>query len=445
MTGSAETPRAVTPARRFRRVPCAIVAEIIRGNPVSRMSFKVRSILVVVVGTTLGLTIAIGGTLIREYARPRPTPHDVDPYVELLADVMRRIQREYVDSVDRKTLVESAIRGMLEDLDPHSKYLDPAQYEDIRISTTGAYSGVGLDVSLEEGRVTVIAPLEDAPAARAGIRPGDVVVSVDDVPVDSQNVEDSIDRMRGDPGTQVALGVTRDGAAEPLRFVLTRTEIKVETVSSEYLGDGFAYIRVGGFAQSTAAELDAAVRTLEAHADGELTGLVLDLRNNPGGVLDAAVEVADRFLDSGLIVRGTGRVRQARFERYAQAGDLLERVELAVLVNGGSASGSEIVAGALKDHGRAPLVGERTYGKGSVQSVMPLGGGNAIKLTTARYLTPSGRSINGSGILPNVVVYNDSPVQYRGAGGYVPISEDEQLTEALKLIGYESIALSQAP
>ena len=409
------------------------------------MSLKVRSILVVTVGTALGLTVAVGGALVRDFAAPRGAEHAVDPYAELLDDVIRRIQREYVDSVDRRTLVESAIRGMLEELDPHSKYLSPTQYEDIRITTTGAYSGVGLDVSLDEGRVTVIAPLDDAPAARAGIRPGDVVVSVDDVLVDSANAEEAVDRMRGEPGTQVALGVSRDGAAQPLRFVLTRAEIKVETVTSEYLGDGYAYIRVGGFAESTAAELDAAARALEAEAGRELSGVVLDLRNNPGGVLGAAVQVADRFLDSGLIVRGTGRVRQARFEQHAEAGHLLEHVELAVLVNAGSASGSEIVAGALKDHSRARLVGERTYGKGSVQSVMPLGSGDAIKLTTARYLTPSGRSINGTGILPNVVVHNDPPVQYRGARSLVPIADDAQLTEALQLVGYRSIALSQAP
>lgn len=416
-----------------------------KGNLIDRMSLKVRSILVVVVGTALGLTVTAASMLVREFGMPQSRQHDVDPYVELLGEVINRIQREYVDSVDRRTLVESAIRGMLEDLDPHSKYLDPSQYEDIRISTTGAYSGVGIDVSLDEGRVTVIAPLDDAPAARAGIRPGDVVVSVDDVLVDAENLEEAIDRMRGEPGTEVALGVTREGAAQPLRFVLKRAEIKVETVSSEYLGDGFGYVRVGGFAESTAAELDAAARALKAHAGGELAGLVLDLRNNPGGVLDAAVEVADRFLDSGLIVRGTGRVRHARFERHARSGDPLEHVELAVLVNAGSASGSEIVAGALKDHGRAPLVGEATYGKGSVQSVMPLGSGNAIKLTTARYLTPSGRSINGTGIAPNVIVHNDTLAQYRGSNGSVPIAEDEQLTEALRLVGYESIALSHAP
>jgi carboxyl-terminal processing protease len=409
------------------------------------MSIKVRSILVIVVGTVLGLTISVGSSLVRDHAGPRAPAADTDPYVQLLADVMHRVQREYVDTVDQQALVENAIRGMLEGLDPHSKYLDPSQYEDIRISTTGNYIGVGLDVSLEDGRVTVVAPLDDAPADRAGILAGDVVVSVDEMPVNAENVEDTVNRMRGEPGTEVRLAVTREGTDQPLNFSLLRAEIHVNTVQSEYFGSGYAYVRIAGFAESTATELDEAARALRLQAGQQLKSIVLDLRNNPGGVLDSAIDVADRFLDSGLIVRGTGRVRQARFEQHAQAGDVFEDVELVVLVNAGSASGSEIVAGALKDHGRAELVGERTYGKGSVQSVVPLGRGNALKLTTARYVTPSGRSINGTGIVPDHIVHNYDALQYRGPGSVVQIADDPQLSEALRLIGYEAIALSQAP
>ena len=408
------------------------------------MSIKVRSILVIAVGTVLGLTVSVGSSLIRENTRTQRTSAEADPYLNLLTDVMRRIEREYVEAVDHQTLIESAIRGMLEELDPHSKYLNRGQYEDIRISTTGSYTGVGLDVSVKEGLVTVVSPLDDAPAAQAGIRAGDVVVAVDDVPVDSKNVDEAIDRMRGEPGTDVALAVTRDGSDTPLRFMLTRTQIRVDTVTGEYLGDGVGYVRVSGFAESTARELDAVADLLSADAHGELAGLVLDLRNNPGGVLDAAVAVADRFLDSGLIVRGSGRVRQARFERHASPGNVFEQVPVVVLVNAGSASGSEIVAAALKDNGRASLVGERTYGKGSVQSVLPIGGGTAIKLTTARYLTPSGRSINGTGIAPDVAVSGEYDRIYRGTSGSLPIEEDPQLTEALRMIGYDPIALSQA-
>jgi carboxyl-terminal processing protease len=409
------------------------------------MSIKVRSILVIAVGTVLGLTVSIGSSLFREHSATLTKRAEADPYLELLTDVMHRIEREYVDSIDEKTLVESAIRGMLEELDPHSKYLDPSQYEDIRISTTGSYTGVGLDVSVKEGRVTVVAPLHDAPAALAGIRAGDVVVAVDDVPVDSEHVDAAINLMRGEPGTDVALAITRAGSPDPMHFLLTRREIRVDTVSGEYLGEGIGYVRLSGFAESTAAELDAIGYSLESQAGGELSGIVLDLRNNPGGVLDAAVAVADRFLDAGLIVRGTGRIRQARFERYANPGDLLENIPVAVLVNAGSASASEIVAAALKDNGRAQLVGERTYGKGSVQSVMPIGHGTAIKLTTSRYVTPSGRSINGTDIKPDITVYGDIDAIYRGSGSARPVADDAQLSEALRLIGYDPIALSQAP
>jgi carboxyl-terminal processing protease len=250
--------------------------------------------------------------------------------------------------------------------------------------------------------------------------------------------------MRGAPGTPVTLEVRRQGSNAPLRFELTRTEVHVKTVRSEYLGNGLAYVRVSAFAESTPAELEAAARELNVAAQrDELLGLVLDLRSNPGGLLDAAVAVADEFLAEGVIVTGTGRVRQAQFEQRAQGGDLLETVPMVVLVNGGSASAAEIVAGALQDHGRARLVGEKTYGKGSVQTVMPLGEGSAIKLTTSRYLTPSGRSLNGIGIAPDILVESrDANRQYRGAGGRVSLREDEQLLAAIRLVSYDSITVS---
>jgi carboxyl-terminal processing protease len=252
--------------------------------------------------------------------------------------------------------------------------------------------------------------------------------------------------MRGRPGTAVTLDVLRDGQAAPLRFALMRAEIQVQTVQSTYLGKGYAYIRLSGFSDATAGDLDRAAAQLRAEAGRELAGLVLDLRNNPGGVLESAVRVSDAFLDDGLIVRGSGRIRQARFAQYAHPGGTLEDVPLAVLVNAGSASASEIVAGALRDHERARLVGERTYGKGSVQSVVPLGGGNAIKLTTSLYMTPSGRSINGTGIEPDVYVPGpESGRQFQGRGGPAGINDDPQLEQALRLIGYDPIALSKAP
>jgi carboxyl-terminal processing protease len=253
--------------------------------------------------------------------------------------------------------------------------------------------------------------------------------------------------MRGDPGTAVTLDVLRPGNDTPLRFALMRSEVHVRTVQSEYLGNGLAYVRLSSFAESTAADLEQAAHDLTAAAErDELLGMVLDLRSNPGGLLDAAVRVADAFLADGVIVSGTGRIRQAQFEQIAVVGDALENVPMVVLVNSASASASEIVAGALQDHGRARIIGEKSYGKGSVQTVMPLGEGSAIKLTTSRYLTPSGRSINGSGIDPDIVVHSDDQHrQYRGANGRVPLRDDVQLLEAIRLISYDSITLSAVP
>lgn len=411
------------------------------------MGLTVRGLLILFVGVVLGLGLAVSATVWTALSTDRhasaPAPNHSAESAALVAEVIDRVRREYVDRIDDRQLVDSAIRGILKELDPHSSYLDPTQYEEIRISTSGNYTGVGLDVSLDEGKVTVVEPLVGAPAAQAGILPGDVVVSVDDVPVDEANIEATVNRMRGQAGTAVMVDVVRDGNVKPLRFALTRAAVQVKTVTSEYLGNGLAYFRLTAFAESTPRDLAQAAHAVRERAGGKLIGAVLDLRNNPGGVLDAAVQVADEFLADGLIVRGTGRVRQARFEQFATPGDELEGVPAVVIVNGGSASASEIVAGALQDHGRATLVGERTYGKGSVQTVMPLGEGSAIKLTTSRYLTPSGRSLNGLGVDPDVVVHNaDAQRQYRGPNGSVAKAEDQQLLEALRLISYESISLT---
>ncbi|MFL2546458.1 MAG: S41 family peptidase [Candidatus Rariloculaceae bacterium] len=407
------------------------------------MSLKVRSVLVLVVGTVLGLTVSIGSTLLAERGTVQESVAAAVRMqdVRLLAEVLERVRREYVDAIDDRQLIDSAIRGMISELDSHSRYLGPDDYEDIRISTNGNYVGVGLDVSLEEGKVIVVTPLDGTPAQRAGILPGDMVVSVDDVPVAEDCVEEAIGRMRGEPGTGVTVDVMRDGQDEPLHFALVRSEILVTTVRSEYLGDGYGYIRLTGFSDSTAGDMSAAATKLRAQAGNNLRGVVLDLRNNPGGVLDAAVDVADAFLEKGLIVRGTGRVPDSRFEHHAGSGDVLSGIDLAVLVNAGSASASEIVASALKENDRAQLVGTTTYGKGSVQTVMPLTAGRAIKLTTARYLTPSGRSINGTGIEPDVVVHSPNPnEQFGRAGSEMAASDDRQLQEALRVIGFQPSA-----
>lgn len=413
------------------------------------MSLKVRSVLVLVIGTVLGLTVSIGSSMLAEHEIEPVAGQTqaLDPNLAILAEAMERVRREYVDQIDDKTLVENAIKGMLDGLDQHSRFLNRDQYEDIRIATTGNYTGVGLDVRMHEGAMIVDAPLADTPAARAGIRAGDVVVAVDDVPITGDGIDTAINRMRGEPGTTVTIRVSRDDLPDLLDFSLTRAAIHVSTVRSEYLPGGFGYIRLSGFTDGTLEELEAAAAALRgADEEGDLKGVVLDLRNNPGGVLQAAIDVADAFLDHGLIVRGSGRIRQAQFEQFARPGEVLEDVPLVVLINAGSASGSEIVAGALKDHGRAELIGEQSYGKGSVQSVVPLGAGNALKLTTAHYLTPSGTTINGRGIEPDTVVEfaREPRAQYSGPDGAVTIADDLQLAEALDSLGYGAIALSQA-
>ncbi len=408
-----------------------------------------RSFLILSIGIVFGLGFAAGSVISTGHGKDRHVREAAQaPSAEsvgLVAEVLDRVRREYVDRVDDRQLVEGAIRGIVKELDQHSSYLDPSQYEEIRISTSGNYTGVGLDVSVDDGKVTVVEPLAGAPAAEAGILPGDVVVSVDDMPVEQGNVAETVNRMRGAVGTPVTVDVVRGDSVKPLRFALTRASVQVKTVSSEYLGNGLAYFRLTAFAESTPRDLALAAHRAIEQSGGRLLGVVLDLRNNPGGVLDAAVQVADEFLADGLIVRGTGRVKQARFEQFASAGDELEAVPVVLLVNGGSASASEIVAGALQDRRRGKIVGERTYGKGSVQTVMPLGEGGALKLTTSLYLTPSGRSINGHGIDPDVVVHNADPQrQYRGPGSRVAMADDQQLLEALRLVSYESISLSAA-
>lgn len=319
------------------------------------MSLKVRSILVLIVGAVLGLTISLGGGVLAE----RHTADNENLPVEqvrMLAEVLERVRRDYVDVVDDRELIENAIRGMVADLDPHSQFLSPSEYEEIRISTTGNYSGVGLDVSLEGGLVTVISPIDDTPAQRAGILPGDRVITIDDMPVDGANLGDTIARMRGEPGTEVGLDVIRADQSDPLHFDLVRSRVRVQSVRSEYLGDRYGYVKLTHFSETTNRDLHRAITDLKRTADGRLRGVILDLRNNPGGVLDAAVDVADAFMQQGVIVSGAGRMRDARFERHARPGDVLEGAEVVVLVNRGSASASEIVAGALKDNHRARIV-----------------------------------------------------------------------------------------
>jgi carboxyl-terminal processing protease len=367
-----------------------------------------RSVLALAVGTVLGLTLSLGTAVradrqpLAQLSQPLPTED-----VRLFAEVLERVRTDYVDEIDEHTLIEGAVRSMVAGLDPYSAFLDSAEYQEVRISTAGQYSGIGVEVVMQDGQVTIVSPIDSGPAARAGIQSGDVILSIDGAPVSPDKLDDTISRMRGEPGTSMVLGIRGSGSGEIRSLTLARELIQVASVKARSLEPGFGYIRITHFSETTGRDLERAAAGLLQDNGGRLKGLVLDLRNNPGGLLDAAVRVSDLFLERGLIVSAEGRVDDARFSMSAQAGDLLDGQPLVVLVNNGSASASEIVAGALHDNGRAVLVGSHTFGKGSVQTVMPLSNGRAIKLTTSRYFTPSGASIHEVGIKPDVEVLRE--------------------------------------
>jgi len=346
-----------------------------------------------------GLMLARGGSVEPE---PPPSVARVAAIIEpsLLDEVSERVRRDYVDPVSSAALEQAAASGILASLDPHSALLDARQYEAMRVSTSGHYSGVGLEVTEREGRIVVVSSFEGSPARRAGLRSGDSLLAIDGHGIAAGQLDEAIHRMRGLVGSKVRLAVAREGEAAPLVFDLERSDVRVLTVRAESLPGPYAYVRIAQFSDATPTDLDEALAALQRGQP--LEGLVLDLRGNPGGVLESAVEVADEFLEAGLIVRASGRTPHTTFEMHATDGDALGAAALVVLVDRSSASGAEIVAGALRDHRRATLMGERTYGKGSVQTVLPLRDGRALKLTTSRYYTPSGASIHEHGIEPDV-------------------------------------------
>jgi len=320
-------------------------------------------------------------------------------------EVYERVQRDYVESIDDETLIRNAIRGMLEGLDPHSAYLDAAEYEQLQEGTRGQFGGLGIEVGMEDGFVKVIAPIDGTPADAAGIQPGDLIMRIDGRSVRGLDLQQAVERMRGEPGTEIQLGILRDGQDSPIDVTLERAVIQVDSVRSQLLEPGFGYLRISQFQSRTGDDLLSEIAAWQDEY-GPMNGMVLDLRNNPGGVLDAAVEVADAFLSNGAIVSTNGRAERAESRFTATPNDALNGAPLVVLVNAGSASAAEIVAGALQDHRRAVIMGEQTFGKGSVQSILPLRNGSAVKLTTARYYTPDGRSIQAEGIVPDVEIAN---------------------------------------
>jgi carboxyl-terminal processing protease len=318
-------------------------------------------------------------------------------------EVLNQVHTSYVDDVDREALMRSALKGMLDDLDDHSNFLDAGEYTDLRDETDGRFGGVGIELGLLDDYFTVIAPLDGTPASRAGLEPGDRIIELDGQPLIGWKLIEVVQLLRGEPGTEVALTISRRRGQAPFEISLERAQIAVASVRSRLIEPGYGYIRISQFQSTTGEEFGAELKALQRENGAGLEGLVLDLRNNPGGVLQASVSVADAFLTEGLIVYTEGRLPSSHLKYRASGRDALDGKPIVVLINAGSASAAEIVAGALKDHERAQLLGVRSYGKGSVQSVMPVSGDRAIKLTTAYYYTPSGQSIHRKGIEPDVV------------------------------------------
>jgi carboxyl-terminal processing protease len=328
------------------------------------------------------------------------------PFSDLraLTETFGKIKENYVEEVEDGALLRGAIKGMLDALDPHSVYLSPEEFSDLQAGTRGEFGGLGIEIGMEDGFVKVIAPIDGTPAQRAGIQAGDLIIRLDDAPVKGMGLQEAVSIMRGVPGTEITLTVVRQGEERPLKITLTRDVIRVQSVRSRLLDERFGYLRITQFQSRTAQNMLEALDRLQKEAKPGMQGLILDLRNNPGGVLNAAVEVADAFLSSGLIVYTQGRYAESQMRFSATPEDKLSGAPIVVLVNAGSASASEIVAGALQDQRRAVVMGERTFGKGSVQTIIPLSGGAAIKMTTARYYTPSGRSIQAEGIEPDIAL-----------------------------------------
>jgi carboxyl-terminal processing protease len=399
-----------------------------------------KTLIAVLLGCLLGVSLAWGTLWLagRRQGDPELRPQDA----RLLSEVIDRIHADYVDRTDDRELVKDAIRGMVGELDPHSAFMDANEFEDLRIATEGNYSGIGVEVTAESGAIVVIAPIDGSPAARAGIRSGDTILAVDGGAVGDARLADAIARIRGEPGTVVNLTIGRKTAPRPLEVAVERAIVAVHSVRHQMLEPGVGYLRISQFSDTTGPDVGSALRALRQEAGGDLRGLVLDLRNNPGGVLDAAVEVSDAFLERGLIVSAEGRSRESRFRMEAGAGDLARGAQIAVLVNEGSASAAEIVAGALRDNGRAKLLGRRTFGKGSVQTVMPIGDGQALKLTTSRYYTPSGASIHERGLEPDIVLPAQETAEL--AGDAALAERDADVRAALAWLKHGKAALVAA-
>jgi len=380
-----------------------------------------RQSLILLLGLVLGFSLALGRGVFAERQTSSANALPLET-VKALSDVFQRIKENYVEPVDDKTLLENAIRGMLAGLDPHSTYLDEKATEELRIGTSGEFGGLGIVVGMEDGFVKVVSPIDDTPAARAGVKAGDLIIRLDDKPVKGMSLDDAVKMMRGEPGTKISLTIVREGADKPIELEITRDRIRVESVKSRLVEPGYGYVRISNFQVRTGADVRKAISKMKKESKGKLKGLILDLRNNPGGLLDAAISVSDAFIKQGDIVSIKGRTPDNKKTAHATPDDILNDAPMVVLVNGGSASASEIVAGALQDHKRAVIMGSQTFGKGSVQSVIDLDNNTAIKLTTALYYTPNMRSIQAEGIVPDIKL-DEVTVAAKTEEGFKPLKE----------------------
>jgi carboxyl-terminal processing protease len=352
----------------------------------------------------LVLTLSLGGGVASKSNDSAATYENL----KLFTEVLSIVQSQYVDEVPAKDVIYSAIKGTLRGLDPHSSFLDPEMYREMQVETSGSFGGLGIEITLKDDVLTVVAPIEGTPAYRAGILSGDRIVKIEGLSTKDMQLTDAVKRMRGKPGSKVTISIVREGWTEPKDFPIVREQIRVQSVKEQQLEPGIEYIRLRQFQEQTSGDLEAA---LEKHTkDGKIQGLILDLRNNPGGLLTSSVEVTEKFIDSGrLVVYTEGRVRNQNMRFQANSMKVFSDFPMVVLINQGSASASEIVAGALQDWGRAVVIGTQSFGKGSVQTIIPLSDGSGLRLTTAKYYTPKGRSIHGKGVTPDIIVEQPKP------------------------------------
>ncbi len=354
-----------------------------------------------------GVVMAVlfsGGRSVRSVSAVSDEAYD---RLETFTSILTIVQKNYVEDVMTKDLLEGAVNGMLESLDPHSAYLTPELYKELQVDTKGSFGGLGIEITNRSGILTVVSPIEDTPAHRAGIEPGDQIIKIEGEFTKDMSLMDAVKKMRGRPGSKVTISIKREGKADLIDFSITREDIQIQSVKSRDLGDGYGYVRITQFQERTAENVDEAIGEIAKANGGSLRGLVLDLRNDPGGLLSQAVKVTDEFLDSGMIVYTDGRLDNQKQKYFAHKEGSHTDFPVVVLVNGGTASAAEIVAGALQDHKRALVLGTKTFGKGSVQTILPLDDSSAIRLTTARYYTPNGRSIQATGIVPDIVMENN--------------------------------------